>query len=52
MGKKFVIYEDRIVNVEGFKHPGSNKLIESNLETDVAELFKENDHSIEAFKLL
>ena len=51
-GFKFVIYENRILNVEGFKHPGSNKLIDENLQTDVAALFKDVGHSAEAFKLV
>ena len=51
-GIKFVLYEDRIVDVKGFKHPGSNKLIDENLETDISELFRDNDHSAEAFKLV
>ena len=51
-GIKFVLYEDRIIDVEGFKHPGSNKLIDNNLETDISELFRDNDHSAEAFKLV
>ena len=36
MGIKFVIYKDRVLDVGKFNHPGSNKLIDENLERDIA----------------
>ena len=52
MGIKFVIYKDRVLDVSKFNHPGSNKLIDENLETDIAQLFNDEGHSATAYELV
>ena len=50
--KQFVIYENRVINVEGFKHPGPQKFITDNIGKDVTKLFNENGHSAAAREMI
>ena len=43
--KKYMVYKNQVLDVEGFDHPGSVELIEDNLGKDVTELFDEQGHS-------
>ena len=37
--RKYVVYQNQVLDVEGFEHPGSQELIEDNLGKDVTEMF-------------
>ena len=42
---KLVIYENLVLDVTDFKHPGPQNLIDENIGTDITDLFEQNDHS-------
>ena len=51
-GKQFIIYDNKVVNVEGFKHPGPQKFISDNIGKDVTKLFNETGHSATAQEMI
>lgn len=40
-----MIYQNQVLDVEDFQHPGPQDLIESNLGKDITELFDDQGHS-------
>ena len=44
-GQQWVIYDNAIVDVAGFRHPGPQKLISNNLGRDVTKMFDQRGHS-------
>ena len=48
----FVIYNEMVLDVSQFKHPGPQHLITDNLSSDVTDLFDETGHSDFAINLV
>merc|ERR1712226_471921 len=51
-GKPYIIYDNKVISVEGFKHPGPQKFITDNLGKDVTTLFDETGHSAAALEMI
>ena len=52
IGKKYMLFGNQVIDVSEFKHPGPQNLIEENLETDIKDLFIDQEHSDYAMELL
>lgn len=44
-GKQWIVYDNAIVEVTGWSHPGPQKLITNNIGRDVTEMFDQRGHS-------
>ena len=44
-GKQWVIYDNAVLDVSGWSHPGPQKLITSNIGRDVTKMFNQRGHS-------
>ena len=49
--KQYLVYENMVLDVEKFQHPGPQELITENIGTDCTELFNEQGHSKSAIEM-
>lgn len=47
-----MVYKDKVLDVEKFRHPGPQQLITDNIGKDITQLFEENSHSNYALTLI
>ena len=50
--RKYMVYQNQVLDMEGFEHPGSQDLIEDNLGKDVTKMFDQQGHSSYAVSLM
>ena len=49
--KKYVVYENDVLDVQKFEHPGPQELITENIGSDITELFNDQGHSRAAVEM-